>query len=125
MKKETKFYICRHCGNIVTLVHESGAPLSCCGEQMIELKANTSDGATEKHIPVVDVGVGKITVTVGSVVHPMLEEHYIQWIALETADRVEFQYLKPGEEPKAEFVNVASGTIYEYCNLHGLWKTEF
>lgn len=125
MKKETRFFYCRHCGNIVTLVRDSGAAISCCGEKMIELKANVTDAATEKHVPVVDVGVGKITVTVGEVLHPMQEEHYIEWIALETKDRVEFKHLKPNDQPSAEFYNVASGTVYAYCNLHGLWKADY
>lgn len=125
MKKETRFFYCRHCGNIVTLVRDSGASISCCGEKMIELKPNVTDAATEKHVPIIDVGVGKINVTVGEVLHPMSEEHFIEWIALETMDRLEFQHLKPNDQPKAEFFNASSGTVYAYCNLHGLWKADF
>lgn len=119
------FYRCERCGNIVALLNVGGGTLSCCGQSMTKLEANTTDAAQEKHVPVVSKENGKIKVTVGSVAHPMLEEHYIQWIALVTEDTVTIKYLKPGEEPVAEFEDVASGSVYEYCNLHGLWKADF
>lgn len=97
----------------------------CCGQHMTKLEANTTDAATEKHVPVVAKEGGKIKVSVGATLHPMLPEHHIEWIALVTGDKVELKYLKPGEEPKAEFEEVASGSVYAYCNLHGLWKTDF
>lgn len=125
MKKEISFYRCIHCGNIITFLKESGAPVSCCGEPMTKLKANSTDAATEKHVPVINKMDGKIQVTVGSVMHPMLPEHYIEWIACVSGDKVEFRYLEPGAEPTAEFYEISSGTIYAYCNLHGLWKAEF
>ncbi len=126
MKKEPKFFVCKHCGNLVTLLHESGAPLTCCGDAMTELFANTTEAATEKHLPVVDVQGDTVVVTVGSVAHPMLPEHFIQWIYLETDKGFQLKYLNPGEKPEAVFVlnNEKPVTAYELCNLHGLWKTE-
>ena len=92
---------------------------------MKELVANTTDAAQEKHVPVVTRENGKVHVQIGSVEHPMLEEHHIEWIALESEGRLVFKYLKPGDKPVADFCDAASGTVYEYCNLHGLWKAEF
>ena len=79
---ETKFLICKHCGNIVEVIRESGVSIVCCGEKMSELKANTTDGAVEKHVPVVNIDGNKVEVVVGSTLHPMVEAHYIQWIYL-------------------------------------------
>ncbi|MGE4485855.1 MAG: desulfoferrodoxin [Oscillospiraceae bacterium] len=120
-----EFYRCEICGNIVALIVKGGGTLVCCGQTMTKLEANTTDAALEKHVPVVAKEGGKIKVSVGSTLHPMLPEHYIQWIALVSGEKVEFRFLKPGEEPKAEFDAVESGTVYEYCNLHGLWKADF
>ncbi|QHQ60768.1 desulfoferrodoxin [Anaerocolumna sedimenticola] len=122
---DVNFFRCKHCGNMVALIKNGGGTLSCCGDEMTKLEANTSDGAKEKHVPVVTKEDGKIKVTVGSVLHPSLPEHYIEWIALVTEDAVQLKYLEPGMEPKAEFEEVKSGTVYEYCNLHGLWKADF
>lgn len=122
-----KFYICKHCKNLVTLLHESGVPMMCCGEKMTELVPGTSDGAFEKHVPAVSVDGNTVTVKVGEVEHPMLENHYIQWVVLETKNGAQIHYLKPGEKPEAVFA-LAKGdeaiAAYEYCNLHGLWKKE-
>lgn len=122
-----KFYVCKHCKNLVTLLHESGVPMMCCGEKMTELVPGTSDGAFEKHVPAVSVDGNTVTVKVGEVEHPMLENHYIQWVVLETKNGAQIHYLKPGEKPEAVFV-LAEGdeaiAAYEYCNLHGLWKKE-
>ncbi len=98
----------------------------CCGDEMQELKANTSDGATEKHVPEVKIEQDTVKVQVGSIEHPMLEEHYIQWIYLQTETDGQIKYLKPGEAPKAEFAlnGRKPVAVYEYCNLHGLWKKE-
>ncbi|BCJ96093.1 superoxide reductase [Anaerocolumna cellulosilytica] len=125
MKREPKFFKCKHCGNIITLIHESGAPLVCCGEPIAELFANTTEAATEKHLPVVTVEGSTVTVAVGSVDHPMLEEHYIQWVYLETDKGLQVKYLEPGEKPTAvfELKDEKPVAAYEYCNLHGLWKT--
>lgn len=120
-----KFYRCEVCGNIVALLKEGGGTLSCCEQEMTLLKANTSDGATEKHVPVVVKEDGEIKVSVGEVIHPSLPEHFIEWIALVTDDNIQLTYLTPGMIPVVEFPEVKSGTVYEYCNLHGLWKTEF
>jgi len=121
-----KFYICKHCGNIVTIIKNSGVPLVCCGEKMEELVANTVEASQEKHLPVVSILGDKVKVEVGSVAHPMLEEHSIQWICLETTKGTQLKKLLPGEAPVAEFTltNEEPVAVYEYCNLHGLWKTE-
>ena len=122
-----KFYVCKHCKNLVTLLHESGVPMMCCGEKMTELVPGTSDGAFEKHVPAVSVDGNTVTVKVGEVEHPMLENHYIQWVVLETKNGAQIHYLKPGEKPEAVFA-LAEGdeaiAAYEDCNLHGLWKKE-
>lgn len=120
-----KFYICEHCGNIVAVVKESGAPISCCGQNMTEIIAGTTDAAAEKHVPVVAVEDGKVLVTVGEVAHPMTPEHYIEWIALSTNKGNQRKVLHPGDEPKACFAICEDETVeaaYAYCNLHSLWK---
>ena len=119
------FYRCKHCGNLVLMMHKSGVPLICCGEDMELLSANTTDGATEKHVPVVTRAGNKVHIAIGSVAHPMIEAHYIQWIVLETKNGVQIKYLKPNEEPAADFDVDENDTLikaYEYCNLHGLWS---
>ena len=120
-----KFYRCEHCGNIITFVHSAGVPVMCCGQKMTELVPGTTDGAAEKHVPVVEVQDSTVQVKVGSVEHPMLPEHFIQFIAIETKHGSQIKYLQPGEKPQASFV-LADGdqlvAAYEYCNLHGLWK---
>lgn len=124
---ELKFYKCNHCGNIAVKVIDKGVPVVCCGEKMAELVPNTSDGAGEKHIPVVEKNGNEVSVKVSSVEHPSLEAHYIQFIALETSEGYQIKYLKPGMTPKATFL-LSEGekavAAYEYCNLHGLWKTQ-
>lgn len=122
-----RFFICRHCGNIVGLINDSGAPISCCGDKMEELVANTVDAAKEKHVPVVAVDGNIVNVTVGSVEHPMLPAHYIQWIYLETTHGGQRKALLLSEKPQASFALVDGEkpvAVYEYCNLHGLWMTE-
>ncbi len=120
-----KFYICEHCGNIIEFVKETGVPVMCCGQKMKEMVPGTVDAAVEKHVPVVTVDGNKVKVAVGEVEHPMLEEHYIGFIAIETEQGVQRKALKPGEKPEAEFA-LADGdklvAAYEWCNLHGLWK---
>ena len=120
-----KFYICEHCGNIVEMIEDTGVPVSCCGQSMTELVPGTSDGAAEKHVPVVAVDGNKVTVTVGEVEHPMLDAHYIVWIAIETSKGAQRKMLQPSEAPKAEFLLAEGETLvatYAYCNLHGLWR---
>ncbi|MGE4213952.1 MAG: desulfoferrodoxin family protein [Anaerotignaceae bacterium] len=122
---ETKFFVCKHCGNLIGMIENSGVPIVCCGEKMTELVANTVDASLEKHTPVVSVNGDKVEVVVGSVEHPMLEEHFIKWIYLETKKGGQRKSLKPGEAPKAAFVVTDDEpvAVYAYCNLHGLWKT--
>lgn len=127
MNKDQKFYLCKHCGNLVGMIHSSGVPLVCCGENMAELVANTSDGASEKHVPVVTKNGSEVTVSVGSVGHPMQEEHHIAWIYLMTELGGQRKALIPGHEPKVTFA-LSEGekpvTAFAYCNLHGLWKAD-
>lgn len=122
---EQKFYICERCGNIITFLENKGVPVMCCGEKMKELKPGTVEASHEKHIPAISVDENRINVQIGALIHPMEKEHYIEWIALETNTGLQIRYLKPGMEPKAEFV-LADGeegyAAYAYCNLHGLWK---
>ena len=122
---EKKFFICKKCGNLVGMLKDGGAPLFCCGQEMEALRPNSIDASKEKHVPVVTHEGDLLHVQVGEVLHPMLENHYIQWIALVTEEGFQVRYLKPGEEPKAVFADVPHGVVYEYCNLHGLWKCEF
>lgn len=124
--EEVKFYLCEHCGNIAEKIVDKGVPLVCCGEKMTELVPGTTDGAAEKHVPVYDVEGNKVTVKVGSEKHPMLPEHFIEWIVLQTKNGgYQRKKLQPGDEPEAVFV-LEDGdeveAVYEYCNLHRLWK---
>ena len=124
---ELKIYKCMHCGNIIEMVEDKGVPVVCCGEKMTELVPGTSDGAAEKHVPVVTVSGNKVTVNVGSDAHPMTDEHLISWIILETEDGCQRKHLSSADAPEASFM-LADGekaiAAYEYCNLHGLWKAD-
>ena len=126
LKKEPKFYRCKHCGNIVEMVYDSGVTPVCCGEEMEELTANTVDASKEKHVPSVSIVSNIVRVEVGEVPHPMEEKHYIMWIYLHTKKGGQRKDLAPGEEPKAVFALDDDEVIavYEYCNLHGLWKKD-
>ena len=120
-----KLYKCEICGNIISPVKESGVPVMCCGRKMEELVPGTSDGAAEKHVPVMKQDGNKVVVEIGSVEHPMVDAHYIEWIILETEKGVQRRNLNPGEAPKAEFILAEDDKVvaaYEYCNLHGFWK---
>ncbi len=123
MAKLTVFK-CKKCGSIVVKLNQGGCTPSCCGEPMKELRANETDGAKEKHVPDVKIVDNIINVHVGSVAHPMQEEHYITFIALETEKGVQAKFLNPGEEPVAQFKVADDKPVaaYEYCNLHGFWK---
>lgn len=126
MAREFKVYRCPICGNIVTVMNDGGGELVCCGQPMKLLAAGENDtAAKEKHIPVVTANGAAVDVAVGSVAHPMTPEHYIQWIAVVTDSEVYTRYLTPSDAPKASFT-IPEGTkgydVYEYCNLHGLWK---
>lgn len=120
-----KYYVCEHCGNIIEYAKETGVPVMCCGQKMTELVPGSTDGAVEKHVPVVNIDGNKVLVEIGSVPHPMVEAHYIEWIVIETKRGSQKVKLNPEEAPKAEFI-LAEGdefvAAYEYCNLHGLWK---
>ena len=122
----TRFYICRKCGNLVGLIHASGAPLVCCGEKMENLEPNTVEASGEKHLPVVKVDGDLITVNVGSADHPMIPEHYIQWVFVQTEHGGQRKALKPGDRPNVSFrlEGDKAVAVYAYCNLHGLWMTE-
>ena len=122
---EQKFYVCSHCGNIIAVVKNTGVPVMCCGQKMQELVAGTTEAAVEKHIPVYTVEDNVVHVTVGSTEHPMLPEHYIEWISLQTDRGNQRKVLNPGEPPKADFALLPGETVeavFAYCNLHSLWK---
>jgi superoxide reductase len=119
-----KFYKCKKCGKVVAVLKGSPCDTVCCGEAMVELKANTTDAAVEKHVPVVQKNGNLVEISVGSVNHPMEEKHYIEWIAIETKNSTQIKSLNPGEEPKAVFALTDGDEFvraYAYCNLHGLW----
>ena len=120
-----KFFICEKCGNVIAMVKESGVRVVCCGQKMTELIPGTVEASHEKHIPVYRVENGKVIVTVGSVEHPMAEEHHIEWVSLQTKFGNQRKLLNPGEKPEVCF-SICDGdeveAVYAYCNLHGLWK---
>ena len=122
-----KLYKCMHCGNVVEKVLDKGVPVVCCGEPMVELVANTTDAATEKHVPVLSIEGDVLTAKVGEVAHPMTEEHLITAIFAVVGNKVLRADLTADDEPVATFaLGGYKGTVevYEYCNLHGLWKAE-
>lgn len=125
MSENKQIYRCSHCGLIVEVIHGGANPV-CCGEPMTLLKENTTDGAKEKHVPVVEKceSCGGVVVKVGSVPHPMEEDHYIEFIELDFGDMVVRKQLKPGDKPEAKFTVPAKEgmVVREYCNKHGLWK---
>lgn len=125
MPQLNEVYKCELCGNIVEIMHGGPGALTCCDQKMVLMTENTVDAAVEKHVPVIEIGADSITVKVGSVAHPMAEEHYIEWIELLADGKVYRQNLQPGEEPVATFPLVAkSVTAREYCNLHGHWAAK-
>lgn len=123
MTELRQVYKCELCGNMVEVVHASGGTLTCCKQPMKLMVENTTDAAKEKHVPVIEKVEGGVIVKVGSVEHPMLETHYIEWIELHTVNKVYRKFLKPGEKPEALF-EVDEEVLYarEYCNLHGVWR---
>ena len=120
-----KFYVCKHCGNIITKLEDKGVPVVCCGEKMQELTPNTVDASTDKHVPVVEVKGSEVHVHVGAADHPMAEEHFIEWIVVKTNNGFQFRRLTPGSDPHAVFHvgNDKPLAVWAYCNLHGLWMT--
>ena len=122
---EMKFYRCSHCGQIIAIVKATGVPIVCCGEPMAEVVPGTTDASLEKHVPVVETEGNVVTVKVGSVEHPMTDEHFIKEIIIETKCGIQIAELNPADKPEAKFA-LADGdelvAAYEYCTLHGLWK---
>ena len=122
---EMKFYRCSVCGQIIAIVKGTGSPVVCCGEKMQEIIPGTTDASVEKHVPVYEVRDNKVCVTVGAAIHPMLPEHYIEWVSVQTKYGNQRKALKPGDEPKVCF-SICEGdevkAVYAYCNLHSLWK---
>ena len=118
MTCETRFFRCEICGNLVGMIHSSGAPMTCCGQHMTELIPGSVDASHEKHVPVIEGN----KVKVGSVPHPMTEQHYIEWIEIVGGNNVCRKFLKPGEAAEAVFAEFTQEMSREYCNVHGLWK---
>ncbi|MCD4670510.1 MAG: desulfoferrodoxin [Actinomycetia bacterium] len=126
MTKLREFYHCEICGNIVEIVHEGASSLVCCGKPMIKLEAKTEDQGQEKHVPIIEETDSGFTVRVGSVEHPMEDEHYIEFIEVLAKGKVLRKELKPGQAPEAEFCESKSDIIEvrEHCSVHGLWKNK-
>ncbi len=123
MKGSVCFFRCNICGNIVGLIKNGGGQLVCCGKPMEKLEANITDAAAEKHVPVAERRNGKLYVKVGSVEHPMTEQHFIEWIAVTNDTSTQRAVLSPSDKPEAVFDDRENAIVYAYCNLHGLWKT--
>ena len=121
-----KFFICKHCGNLIGLIDDKGVPMMCCGEKMAELAPNTAGASVEKHLPVVSVTGDNLSIMIGSVPHPMSEEHKIAFVYVETERGGQRKCLKAGEQPALTFCFAGDRpmAVYAYCNLHGLWKTD-
>lgn len=122
-----KFYRCKHCGNIIAYVKNSGVKVVCCGEPMEEIVANSVDAAQEKHVPVLTVKNNVVHVTVSTVEHPMTPEHYIEWVAIETKFGNQRKQLLPNTRPEVSFALLEGDevlNVYAYCNLHGLWRNK-
>ena len=122
----TKFYICEKCGNLVEKIDDSGVPMVCCGQKMTKLELGVVEASHEKHIPVVTVEDNIVTVTIGSVEHPMVEEHHIVWVYLQTDRGGQRKNLEVGGAPAVTFAlaDEKPVAVYAYCNLHGLWKAD-
>ena len=127
MNNSKKFFICSICGNIVEMIEPKGPKVVCCGKQMDELVANTTEASVEKHIPVVNINDNIVKVQVGSILHPMIQEHHISWIYVITTQGTQRKCLEINSEPTIEFALTENDKlleVYAYCNLHGLWKVE-
>lgn len=124
MTKRQQVYKCEKCGNMVEVVHASGGTLTCCGQAMTLLAENSTDAAGEKHVPVVEKVDGGVKVRVGEVPHPMLEQHFIEWVQVISGGKSYRQFLEPGATPEAVFPIEGDDVVArEFCNLHGLWKS--
>ena len=122
-----KFYQCKGCGKIAIVLKPSACPTKCCGEPMVEMVPGETDAALEKHVPVIERTGSSVKVSVGSVAHPMLEEHHIEWIVLETNQGFTQKKLAVEGKPEATFqlsLDEEPVAAYEFCNLHGFWKAE-
>ena len=122
---EQKFFICETCGNIIAMVKPSGVPVVCCGKPMKQIVPNTTDAAQEKHVPVWSKEGNLVKVQVGSVAHPMIPAHYIEWVSLQTKAGNQRKALVPEQAPEVTFALTDGDeveAVYAYCNLHGLWK---
>ena len=122
---EQKFYVCKHCGKIIAVVKESGVPVMCCGQKMTEIVPGSVDAAAEKHVPVWTVEGNTVKVKVSEVAHPMLPEHYIEWVSLQSKCGNQRKQLRPGDAPEVSFALTDGDeveAVYAYCNLHSLWK---
>ncbi len=124
MKEKVTFYRCEECGNTTGVLDGNSKNILCCGKKMKPLVANSTDAATEKHVPVYEVDGNEIVVRVGEVEHPMEEDHYIMWIAQVSENRTERVRLHPGQATETRFPYIKGSVLYEYCNKHGLWKKE-
>lgn len=118
------YYICKKCGNIIEFVNQRGPMVTCCNEIMEEMIINSTEASGEKHVPIYEVIENKIKVSVGEVIHPMEENHYINWIMLVSDKKTIRKYLKPGETPIVKFPYIKGSTIVSYCNTHGIFKTD-
>lgn len=122
---DLKFFVCEHCAGVFIGLGDVKAPIECCGQEMKELVAGTTEGAAEKHVPVIRTEDGLVAVCVGSAEHPMLEEHSIKWVCLQTSQGFQYKGLRPGSRPEARFALCDGDEVkaaYAYCDLHGLWK---
>ncbi|MDR0957720.1 MAG: desulfoferrodoxin FeS4 iron-binding domain-containing protein [Clostridiales bacterium] len=127
MKANVKFFKCEICGNVIGLMTDGGGTLVCCGEEMPQLTANTSDGASEKHVPKVEREGDFLRVSVGETEHPADNDHYIEWISSVSENGTMRLTLAPGEKPVVTLYSpkaCGNTDVYAYCNKHGLWKTE-
>ena len=123
MTAKLEIYLCEVCGNMVEVIAEGAGTLVCCGADMVLLEEQTADATKEKHVPVVEKTDDGFKVTVGSVPHPMIDNHYIQWIEIIADGTAYRKFLEPGDAPEATFcIDAAEVTARENCNLHGLWK---
>ncbi len=121
---DQKFLVCETCGNIVAMVNDAGVPVMCCGQKMKEIVPGTTDAAVEKHVPAYTVEGNLVKVCVGSVEHPMMPEHYIGWVSLQTKQGNQRKVLRPEDKPEVCFALCEGDeveAVYAYCNLHGLW----
>ncbi len=125
MAEQKQIYKCAICGMIIEVLHAGDGTLVCCGQPMDPLEEKTEDDGMEKHVPVIEKISGGVLVKVGSVPHPMIDTHYIEWIEITDAEgKIQKKFLKPGDKPEAEFMVKGDVTAREYCNIHLLWKSK-